>query len=729
MTYQDFLASKRLVHQSHGVEVDPSEVHATLFDFQNDCVRFGLRKGQAAIWLDVGLGKTLIELEFARLVGGRSLIVAPLAVAHQTVKMAHDLLGMPDVRYVRHPDEMGLMGVYATNYEMVSHFKGRHLDGLVLDESSILASIDGKTRKTLIESFTHIPYRLSCSATPMPNAIDELAGQCEFLGVMTRAEMLATWFVHDDEGWRLRGHAREPFYRWIASWAIAMSNPADLGYDGSAFVLPPLDIREHVVETAYKRPGWFIGAKLHGIGDRQKVRRNTIDERVEAAAKLAHETDEQFIIWAGLNPEATACAKAIRGAVEVKGGDPLDVKIERLMGFAEGKYRVLVSKPKICGFGMNFQNAHRTIFLGLGDSWQSYYQAIARQHRFGQVHPVQVDIIVSSHETAIVENIQRKQREAKALTMGIIDAAKEYGRMELRQSHGAVETYSTKDYEGEAWKVLQGDSAERMKEIPSNSVDLSVYSPPFLSLYQYSATERDMGNSRTIEEFFEHFGFVVDELLRMTKPGRLTCCHVAQVASTLQRDGFIGIKDFRGRTVDCFNDHGWDHHGEAVIEKNPQIQAIRTHAKGLLFVQVHKDATWSRPGLNDMILIFRKPGDNSVPVIPDIDNETWKAWANGIWRGISETDTLNTSEAKDHDDDRHICPLQLGTIERCIRLWSNPGELIFSPFGGIGSEAYQAIKLGRKALICELKPRYAEVAARNCRRAETETTIQPTLDL
>lgn len=273
-------------------------------------------------------------------------------------------------------------------------------------------------------------------------------------------------------------------------------------------------------------------------------------------------------------------------------------------------------------------------------------------------------------------------------------------------------------YEGDGWTLTNQDCIEGVSALPDNEIDLSIYSPPFVSLYTYTASERDMGNCANAREFFAHFGFLQRDLLRVTKPGRLTCCHVAQIAAMLERDGYIGIKDFRGQTIAAFEANGWIYHGEVCIDKDPQAQAIRTKSKGLLFVQMKKDSSWSRPALADYILLFRKPGDNVVPIThhqpgAELSNDEWIQFARPIWYGIRESDTLHVAEARNEDDERHICPLQLGTIERCVRLWSNPGELILSPFAGIGSEGYEAIRLGRRFVGFELKPQYAEVAAKN----------------
>jgi DNA modification methylase len=277
-------------------------------------------------------------------------------------------------------------------------------------------------------------------------------------------------------------------------------------------------------------------------------------------------------------------------------------------------------------------------------------------------------------------------------------------------------------YSGDGWTLTQGDCIDGLEQLAEDSIDLSVFSPPFQSLFTYSATERDLGNCSSSEEFFEHFGFVMRELLRVTKAGRLAAVHVAQVPAMLERDGYIGLKDFRGETIRAFIANGWIYHGEVCIQKNPQSQAVRTKAKGLLFVQLRKDSTWSRPALADYILLFRKPGENVVPVVPDITNDQWIQWAHPVWYGIRESDTLQVAEARDDQDERHICPLQLGTIERCLRLWSNPGEVVLSPFAGIGSEGYEAIRLGRQFIGYELKASYAAIAVQNLRAAEALKT-------
>ncbi len=273
---------------------------------------------------------------------------------------------------------------------------------------------------------------------------------------------------------------------------------------------------------------------------------------------------------------------------------------------------------------------------------------------------------------------------------------------------------------GDGWSLFNGDSAEVLPGLPAHSIDMAVFSPPFSLLYTYSATDRDLGNSATDDQFWQHFGFISAELIRVMKPGRNVCVHVAQIPSQKARDGVIGLKDFRGDTIRHFQAAGFTYHGEVCIDKDPQAQAIRTKSKGLLFTQMRKDSVWSRPALADYILIFRAPGENAVPIHPDITNDQWIEWARPIWYGIRETDTLNAAEGREAEDERHICPLQLGTIERCVRLWSNKGETILSPFAGIGSEGFVSVKQGRRFVGVELKPSYWRAGVRNLRRAEAE---------
>lgn len=419
MSYADFLAAKRKRVEQIGPQIEPDQCHPTLHEWQAETVAWCARTGRAAIFADCGMGKTFMQLEWARLVADRALIVAPLSVARQTVREARKIC--QDVTYVRSPDDVDGPGVYITNYEMVHAFEPGLFGAIVLDESSILKNVDGTTRQRLTKQFASVPYRLACTATPAPNDVAELCNHAEFLGVMPRNEMLAAYFVHDDDGWRPKGHALEPMYQWMATWSVAMRRPSDLGWPDDGYELPPLNITAETVEVNIAPEGQLFATELGGIGGRSKVRRETLAARVERAAKLVIGTDEQWIVWCGLNDEASQVAALIGpDAVNVEGSWQPDDKAEAIEAFQDGAVRVLVTKPSIAGFGMNFQNCHRMAFLGLSDSWEAYYQAIRRCWRFGQQHPVDVRIVVSELEQQIVQNVRRKEIEAAATTAGLV---------------------------------------------------------------------------------------------------------------------------------------------------------------------------------------------------------------------------------------------------------------------------------------------------------------------
>jgi superfamily II DNA or RNA helicase len=742
--YQAFLQSKLISALPSGIDVDPAKIHGKLFPFQRDITIWALKKGRAAVFADTGLGKTFIQLEWARLLNVPTLIVAPLSVARQTIREAAKI--DIDIKYVRRASDVKRgKKIWITNYDMIEHFDPAAFGAVVLDESSILKALDGKTRRLLTDMFSKTPYRLACTATPAPNDRAEIGNHAEFLGVMKTTEMLATFFIHANrviehesmgmkvktklgnahgQEWRLKWNARDSFYRWMASWAMSIRKPSDLGYDDDGYILPTLTISPTWVDVEMKTEGQLFFGGLSGISGRNKARRATLEDRVATAADLVNKTPGQWIVWTGLNYESSEMTAAIPDGVEIVGADSPEHKADAIEAFQDGRYRVLITKPSIAGFGMNFQNAANMVFVGLNDSWEMYYQAIRRCWRFGQKSPVNVYVVLSTAESAIYENVMMKEAVAQEMSQELISAVKKYEENELNKKQIGEFDYQEETISGGSWTAMMGDSCRRLKEIPADSIHLSVYSPPFADLYTYSNSEMDLGNSRTWGEFFAHYKFIIGELLRVTMPGRVTCAHTADIPAMGVKDGYIGIKDFPGEVIKAYSEAGWIFHGRAIVTKNPQAQAIRTKAKALLFVQLRKDSASSRPAILDQILIFRKPGDNPIPIRPvehgELDNETWIDWAGGIWTGIHESDTLQYHPARAASDEKHICPLQLGTIERCIKLYSNPGETVLTPFMGIGSEAYQAVRFGRRAIGIELKESYYRVAVDNLRHVESE---------
>ena len=450
MDYIEFLRSKQQTVMPSGFDVNPDTLCRAAFDWQRDITRWALKKGKFALFEDCGLGKTLQQLMWADSVskhaGKPVLILAPLAVTEQTKR--EGLKFGFDVTVCRSQQDVA-DGINITNYEMLEHFSAADFSGVVLDESSILKDYTSSTKQRLVDMFADTPYKLCCTATPSPNDFTEIGNHAEFLGVMSRAEMLATFFVHDGGDtakWRLKGHAESKFFEWVASWACCLTNPADIGYDGMGYDLPPLNIIEHVVKTEIIDDDgqMMIDAKAtQTLSERRDARRNSLAERVKAAAEIANSIDGQCLVWCDLNAESEQLAAAINGAVEVKGADKPDHKVSAMNGFTAGKDKALVSKPSIAGWGMNWQNCHEMIFVGLSDSFEAYYQAVRRCWRFGQENPVNVHIVISDAEGAVKANIERKQADAQRMTSEIVKYTKDILTAEIHNTARITEGYFT----------------------------------------------------------------------------------------------------------------------------------------------------------------------------------------------------------------------------------------------------------------------------------------------
>lgn len=737
MEYKEFLDIKNNKILFHGIDIDKNKINSILFDYQKDCVKWACKKGRCAIFLDTGLGKTFIALEYARLLNEKTLIISPLSVARQTVNEAKKI--DIDLKYIRHNEDLNNTKLFITNYEMIDNFDLKEFGTIILDESSIIKSIGGVYKKKLIEKCKGIKYKMACTATPAPNDNVEIGNHAEFLEICTHQEMLAQFFINAnkehtivfDDGtmykkkgsnkggqeWRLKHHAENKFYEWLSSWAICFTEPQELNYKYD-YKLPKLNIIKHIIKSdyEYKDDDYLFFTGLKGFKDRNKIKRETINDKIKELKKII-KPNEQFIIWCLLHEESKEIKNNIN-CIEVKGQDNPDYKIKMFEDFQDKKYNILLTKGKIAGFGLNFQNANNMVFFGLNDSWELFYQCVRRMWRYGQYKEVNVHIILTNYEIEIYSNIKRKDLQAKRLKKGLIEHIKKFEEGELKmQDIKFEEKYQSKRVDGENYTAILGDSCEEIKNIESDYIDLSIYSPPFVDLYVYSDSIRDLGNCINSDIFYKQYSYIVKELLRITKQGRLTCVHCMDIPALAQKDGYIGIKDFPGDLIRLHIENGWTFYGRCFIQKNPQAQAIRTHSKALLFAQLRRDSSDSRPALVDQILIFKKDGKSEIPVNPvknnELDNEKWIQWAHGIWTGINETNTLQYYEARSEDDEKHICPLQLETIERCIKLYSNPGEIIFTPFMGIGSEIYQALRYKRKGIGVELKESYFNTAIKN----------------
>lgn len=903
MNYEEFVRSKRRAEIATGHK--PGELNEHLFDFQHAIVSWAVRRGRAAIFADTGLGKTLMQLSWADEVashtGGMVLILAPLAVSEQTIEQGRTF-GI-EVKRVPHGQAPDAPGVWITNYERMDVIDFAELSGIVLDESSILKAHTGKTRTAIIESSQRVPYRLSCTATPSPNDFEELGNQCEFLGVMTRTEMLATYFVNDtgDTGtWRLKGWGASKFWEWMGTWAVVLRNPTDLGFDGSRYILPSPEYFEHVVETEELGDELFA-RPAQTMLERRKAQRDSIENRCKALADVVNaDTSEPWLIWTHLNDEAEMLAELIPGAVNVQGSDSAEFKVaasrwfcnddslqndplfcdklsatekellgwtqrekpnastcasttkrtekssglklkknaisttpqekqgthqtlscsadierphrhgalpiqqngqtsecadtgsqilttsecltirtvcapsadqqnqgtslrtdstlttvthmdmsedcsvchattgsessktqsERLSGLSTTssqprKGRVLVSKAKMFGYGLNFQHCARMAFVGLDDSFEKFYQAVRRCYRFGQKRNVHVHVFTAENEGQILANIKRKELQHHEMSANMVEHMKDIMNKELAGTENIVEEYREDTHKGDGFTVHLGDCVKHTRRMADNSIDYSVFSPPFADLFVYSNSDHDMGNCKDDAEFVAQLRFLISELFRVIKPGRNVSFHCMNLPTTKMRQGFIGLRDFRGDLIRAFQDAGFVYHSEVCIWKDPVVAMQRTKSLGLLHKTIRENASMSRMGLPDYVVTMRKPGDceDRVKHGDDLPVHMWQKYASPIWDDINQGRTLNKLPARDANDEKHMCPLQLDVIERCIHLWTNPGDLVFSPFTGIGSEGYCAVKMGRRFVGTELKPQYWELACQNiadARISETE---------
>lgn len=442
MAYEDYIESKsRMVAQCTGID-DPA-LSDDLFDFQRSITQWALARGRAGIWADCGLGKSFMALEWSRVVAAHTdspvLILTPLAVASQFVREG-DRWGVT-VNHVRTGADVK-DGVNVCNYERLHLIDTDQFSGVVADESSILKDYSSATRNEMVARFASTPWRLSCTATPSPNDVTELGNQAEFLGVMSRTEMLSMFFVHDGgstQDWRIKGHAVESFWRWVASWAIAIRRPSDIGYSDDGYALPPLHMHHHVTPSSYATEGELFASEARTLSETRTARRVSITDRAALLADIVRsKPDRPWVVWCDLNAEADAATAAIPGAVQIAGSDSADVKESRMDAFAHGHVRVIVTKPSIAGWGVNWQHCADVAFLGVSHSFEAWYQAIRRSYRFGQTSDVNCHIITSDAESAVLRNLRRKQADADAMAVEMVSAMAD----EMKSSiSGSVRTF------------------------------------------------------------------------------------------------------------------------------------------------------------------------------------------------------------------------------------------------------------------------------------------------
>lgn len=726
--YNDFINAKLRRKMPEGFE--PLPIIAPLFDWQKHVVRWAIRQGRAALFEDCGLGKTLQQLEWARQVQFHTqkpvLILTPLAVAHQTEREAKRF-GYNAHVCESQSDVLNREWLVITNYEKLEHFDVAAFSGVVLDESSILKNFAGKTRKQLTEAFRETQYRLCCTATPSPNDYTEFGQHADFLGVCTPAQMLCTFFINDTFNtgdWRLKRHAEHEFWRWMASWAACVSKPSDLGYSDDGYILPPLNIEAVTVdvdETEEKPDDELFRVATLSATTMHKEMRLTSRARSERAASMVNTSSEPWIIWCNTNDEADHLAELIPDAVEVRGSDTPASKTAALESFTNGSIRAIITKPSIAGMGLNWQHCRNVVFVGLSYSFEDFYQALRRSYRFGQQRQVNAYIIQASTEGAILQAVKSKMDAHAKMQEAMKEAANHIRNVDTNDKLTLRTEVSSQ--EGYGWIMYHGDCVRVARMFPKECIDFCVFSPPFADLFTYSSDVQDMGNCEDVSEFTKHFEILIAELARVMVPGREVAVHCADLLSTKWKHGKIEFQDFSGEIIRAFWRHEFLFHSRICIWKSPVTEMQRTKAHGLLYKTLKADSCDSRVGCADYLLVFRKPGENPRPVTKDPKSfpvETWQEYASPVWMTVDQGNVLNRDGARDEADERHICPLQLDVIERAVTLWSNPGDTVYSPFAGIGSEGYQSVKMGRKFVGSELKESYFRQACANLANATAQ---------
>jgi DNA modification methylase len=716
MDYKSFLKTKEKNFISSGFEINEKDLNENLFDFQKQIVKIALSKGRFALFEDCGLGKTIQQLSWAEAVysytNKQVLILAPLAVVQQT------------------KDECLKFGIDQncfdiTNYEQLKNIDVSKYIGVVLDESSILKGRDGKLSKLIIDTFKNTPYKLACTATPSPNDHMELGQHSEFLGAMSYLEMLAMFFVHDGgetSKWRLRKHAQDDFWNYVCTWSISIDNPCRLGFNEKNYNLPEIEYIEHIIPVENNTQTLF-GDVAVSATDLHKDLKRSFDKRINKTIELVNSNNEQWIVWTLKNDEAYELNKVLDNSINVQGSDKPEYKAEHLNGFAKNNFKTLITKTSIASFGMNYQNCHNMIFTSYDFKFEAFYQAVRRCYRFGQKNKVKVHLLVPESQVNVRKTILLKEKKH----FEMIAQMSKYSSQTNYKLNKTKIMINNKEIKTENYHLLNGDCVQESKKIKTNSIDLCVFSPPFAELYVYSDKPQDMGNVSNYNEFEKHFRFLIPEIKRTLKAGRICAVHCMDLPIQKGKEGYIGLRDFSGMLIDWFTKEGFIYHAKTTIWKNPVTEMQRTKALGLLHKTIKKDSVMSRVGIPDYILFFRNEGENETPIqhqdkdqsLPNyLPVDLWQKYASPVWMDVDYSRTLQYRSGRDGNDEKHICPLQIDTIERIIHLYSNEGETIFSPFGGIGSEGYTALKMNRKSISIELKESYFKLNAENHKSIE-----------
>ncbi|HEX7906251.1 MAG TPA: DNA methyltransferase [Chitinophagaceae bacterium] len=730
--YHKILEGKKIKPLLSGWRVSASGLHPDMFEFQKYIVRRAIEAGRFAIFADCGLGKTFMQLEWANNVVKKTkkpvLILAPLAVGGQTIAEGKRF-GIEVIKYVPEMQQMHNTpkGVYISNYEQLDNINTDDFAGVALDESSILKNFTGATKRLLIEAFAETPYKLCCTATPSPNDLNEIGNHSEFLNVLDAQDMRAKWFVREEgmNNYRLKSHAKKDFFAWISSWAVMLTNPADIGYPMQGYDLPALNFIERQISTAKRDNGkLFNDASINATNFNSELRITKL-ERLSEVAKIVNESTENFIVWIKHNEEGEDLRKLIPGSVEVKGSDSPEYKEEKLLGFANNEFRVLITKTKIAQFGLNYQNCHNQVFASLDFSFESLYQAIRRSYRFGQKHQVNIYLITTDTMENVIQSIHKKEKQ-------FTEMQREMNKNINSKTYGLVDKYEYKEFnQGNVW-LMKGDSCIEIDRIKDGSLDLIVFSPPFSALFTYSNYIHDMGNNASHADFFKQYGFLLKKMYKKLRDGGIMACHTKDLGVYKNSSGYTGQYNFTDEHTLFVEKHKFKLHSKVTIWCDPVLEMQRTKTQRLLYKTLTTDSGYTGIGMAEYFRIFKKWEGNEEDWKPithinkeNFPLDVWQKWASPVWFDIKRTDVLNGKEGTDMGDEKHIAPLQLEAIHRIINLWSNPGDTVFTPFLGIGSECYMAIRNNRKCIGIELKDSYYDVAVKNCRAAVNKKSQLP----
>lgn len=836
--YDEFINAKVVTAQKSGFTIDPDRLHQSLFPHQRDIVLWSLEGGCRAVFARFGLGKTRISIETARQIiereGGRALFVAPFGVRQEFTKKDGPAMGV-DISYcATMADVKACQSPYIiTNYERLrsGDIDPSQFTSVSLDEASVLRSTGSDTFEALMASCATVKYRFVYTATPSPNRFLEIINYAHFLGIMDRGLALTRFFKRDSQkagNLTIHPHKEREFWLWVSSWAVMLYLPSDLSYPDDGYVLPELRVHWHEIPADHSK-AWdkaddsgqrfLLQHEAIGIVASAKEKRESIRLRIEKAKEIvdAYGPDNNWLMWHHLESERVAIEAAFPDSLSVYGSLDLETREDRVLDFSDGKIKMLNTKPELSGSGCNFQrHCHQNLFLGINYDFNDFIQSIHRTHRFLQAKPVEVHIIYLETERSIVAELKKKWRQHDEMAQRMRSIMSEHGLNNLSKVREMSRSSYVERQEasGEGWVFVNNDAVLESQAMHESTVDLIVTSIPFSNHYEYTPNFLDFGHTDDDAHFFAQMDYLIPELLRITKPGRICCVHTKDriLYGSQTGLGFSTVNPFHAKTTFAFMQHGWEYMGMAIVPTDVVAENNQTYR--LSYGEMLKDGTKMGFGSPEFLLLFRKPQSHKGKAYADepvtkkageyglgrwqIDADaTWRSSGDRhldtaslmriaqskeglkevrknistffdrnvydyeqhvqaaealnranklpktfslmtpplksvqkehIWDDVIRMRTLNLSQAL-RKKEQHVCPLQLDLIERCIERWSNPGELVYDPFGGIGSVPYVAVKMKRRGLGTELNHLYWKDGCFYLRQASAMNNVPTLFDL